>query len=197
MSPRNDAPAVIQTARAVEGWSQADLAERLRTAPSTVSRAERDGAESPPPSLMDRISTATEGRLPFVEQFVASYRVLQRSHRGPIESAADRADDLAAELASRFAAHLAPALTVLAAVGGGEEEIEAASPADQRIEAEALFQRLASRSDDERRFVVGKGVGIAAPRFAKGSAKRALPQPRRAPKTHWPGRSWRCASPTG
>ncbi|MEP7008896.1 MAG: helix-turn-helix domain-containing protein [Acidobacteriota bacterium] len=157
MRSKNDSPTVIRTARAVEGWTQSDLADRLRTAPSTISRAEREGAEPPPPSLMERISAATEGRLPFVEQFVASYRILQSSRRGPVESAADRAEDLAAELASRFAAHLAPALTALSAAGDGAEESETAPIAEQRAEAEELFERLVLRSEEERRFIVRKG----------------------------------------
>ncbi len=154
MGTKNDSAAQIRVARALKGLNQDELAREIRLDPSALSRYEKEGAGAPPPDVMDRICSATEASRALVEGVVASYRVLQgTAYRPP----AVHAEGLAAEVASCFAAALAPALATLTAPDGRPVVENAPPTPEDRAEAQALYLRLAPRTVDERLLIVTVG----------------------------------------
>ncbi len=157
MSTQDDLAARIRVARALKGWKQGYLARKARMDPSALSRYEKEGGDTAPLEVTERIHEATEVSPAFSEVVVSSYRVLQGPANRPPGPAMDMEDALSGEVANRFAAMLAPALAVLPVPADQPEEVERPPSAEDRAEAEALFLRLASRSVDERLLVVASG----------------------------------------
>ncbi len=154
MGTKNDSAAQIRVARALKGLNQDELAREIRLDPSALSRYEKEGATAPPPEVMDRICTATEARRDLLEGVVTAYRVLQATAWRP---PAAHAKNLAAEVASCFAAALAPALVTLTAPDGRPVVKDAPPTAEDRAEAQTLFLRLSPRTAEERLLIVGVG----------------------------------------
>jgi transcriptional regulator with XRE-family HTH domain len=157
MSSQNDLAARIRVARALKGWKQRDLSRKARMDPSAPSRYEKEGGDTAPRGVAERIHAVTEVSPAFTEVVVSSYRVLEGGGNRPAGSASEMEDLLSAEVANRFAALLAPALAVLPIPVDRPEEVERPPAAEDRDEAEALFLRLVPRSVDERLVVVATG----------------------------------------
>lgn len=162
MSFEDEQAAKIRVCRARKGWKQGDLARKTRIDPSALSRFEREGGA--PSAVMERIHGATEVPPVLAEVFLSSCQVLQGQAGSLVGSKSVHGQDLAAEVASRFAALLAPALVVLPAPDAQPLPGKDAPPtAADRAEAEMLFKRLAPLSQDDRLLVVAKGRQFRTP----------------------------------
>ncbi|HEV7667690.1 MAG TPA: hypothetical protein VGS22_04135 [Thermoanaerobaculia bacterium] len=95
--------------------------------------------------------------------FISSCQVLEAQAGRPVGSESGYAQDLAAEVASRFAALLAPAFVAMSAPDAQPPVQDAPPTALDRAEAEMLFQRLAPLSQDDRLLVVAKGRHYQTP----------------------------------
>lgn len=161
MSSNDEQAAKIRVCRAIKGWKQGDLARKTRIDPSALSRYEREGGA--PSAVMERILGATNVRPVLADVFISSCQVLQAQAGRPVGSESGRAEDLAAEVASRFAALLAPAFVVMSAPDAQPPVQDSPPTAADRAEAEMLFQRLAPLSEDDRLLVVAKGSQFRTP----------------------------------
>ncbi len=155
MSTKDELAAQIRVARGLKGWKQGDLARKAKIDPSALSRYEREGGA--PSAVKEKIFSAIEVPPDFAEGFVSAYRVLEGAADRPAGSAADLEDALGAEVASRFAAMLAPALAVLSVPDELPQREERPPTAEDRAEAELLCLRLLPYTFDERLLVVTSG----------------------------------------
>lgn len=157
MTSKTDMPARLRLARALQGKKQVDVARRARVDPSALSRYEKEGGDLAPREVADRIFAATDVPAAFTEGVVSSYRVLQNAKESPRGTAADFEDGLSAEVASRFAAMLAPTLALLLIPDAALEVKERPPTEADRAEAEALYRRLLPYPFEDRFLVVSTG----------------------------------------
>src|SRR6185295_1429414 len=144
-----DAAAVTRVLRAPRGWTQREHAQRAGIHPSALSKHEGGGAKLPREQL-ERLAAAAEVPLAFAELFVASDRILKGSGGG------SNGGDLAAEIACRLAALLAPALPALASRPARPEEPVLDDTAARAVAA-AQWVRLAKLTSRQRRLVIEHG----------------------------------------
>ncbi|MEP7009273.1 MAG: hypothetical protein ABJC13_03020 [Acidobacteriota bacterium] len=157
MSTQDEMATRIRVSRALKGWKQVDVARKARMDPSALSRYEKEGGDAAPRDVTERIHAATEVSLAFSEVVVSSYRVLQRQASRPTRSERGYEDDLVAEVASRFAASLAPAFIVLPVPDVQPPMNDSPPTMENRAEGEMLFQRLVPLPESDRLLVVAKG----------------------------------------
>ncbi len=159
MAIQDDSPAEIRVARALKGLKQGELAREARIDPSALSRHEKEGADAPPLDVKSRIAAAAGATPAFFEGVVAAYRVFETAPKGSEAASAELTYELAGEVASRFAALLAPALAVLSIPDTPALETGVPPTAKDRAEAESLFLRLVPHTPAERLVIVTKGRG--------------------------------------
>lgn len=169
--------AKIRVCRAYKGWKQGDLARKARIDPSALSRYEREGGA--PSAVMERVLGATEVPPVLAEVFLSSCQVLQGQAGRAVGSERGRAQDLAAEVGSRFAALFAPAFVAMP-VGDPQLTVKESPPtAADRVEAEMLFRRLVPLTQDDRLLVVAKGRQFHTPALCERLCEE---------RVHWPAK---------